>query len=283
MVVAPAAARVSASTIAARRSTKLADDLALGAQRFVVGLCVRDPEVGPREEPVAAGQPIGVEAERLNVNHVRAVQREQAMGRAHELDVVVIATHSRVAHDLRDRKLFERVVEGTLQALLKGTPCCNRAQEHRLRLAVGLDGQVVGAIGIRPSFGEEAAAHSDELSLQRERRLAVGAERHRFRHQLLRERFVRRTCEHMRDRDGEPPGCGERRDGARGGLETAFGEPGDDSVGERLAESLQRLRRQLLGEELDDERCDGGIDAHAARTRNSTGSIGKPSASREST
>ncbi len=256
------------------------DHLALGAQRFVVRVGGRDPDIRPRERTMAAGDAIGLEPECRDADHVPAVQREQAVRRADELDVVVVAAGAGVAHHLRDRQFLQRVVEGFLQAIRERTPRGDRAQEHGVRLAVGLDREAVGAIGIRPQVGEVRAAHPGELSSQRDGRLAPGIERHGFRHELLRERLVGRSRQHVRDRHAEPPRRRVRRDRARRGPEAALGEPRDDAVGECLAEPLQRLRRQLLGEELHDQCRRAG---HAARTRSSSGSIGKPSASREST
>ena len=91
------------------------------------------------------------------------------------------------------------------------------------------------------------------------------------------------TRAHVRDRDRERRGVANgvtrrrRRRGSR-----AARSPATSASANACAERLQRLRRQLLGDELDDERC-GRSARHAAARAALSGSIGKPSASREST
>src|SRR5436190_767516 len=66
------------------------------------------------------------------------------------------------------------------------------------------------------------------------------------------------------------------------GHQSIVAEAVEQRVAKRFAELFQGLGWQLLGEQFNDERC-RRRGAHAALRRRSAGSIGKPSASRDST
>ncbi len=258
---------------------------------------------------MAGAHAIGREPERPHRDDVRAVQRDQPMRGTHELDVAVIAAGGRVAHHLRNRQPGDRLVERFLQRARERHPLDAAAQVHVIGLAVGGDIEAIGArTAVVRRLRELRPAQRCELLAQRFRRRAVRVARHLGRHQLVHGLRVRRDAAHVRQRDREAPRRRVRRDDGRVGQQVARSQPARERVGERRAERLQRLRRQLLGDELDDERLrgeviergiGGGIRAgvrapggggrradHAdadAGLRQRSGSIGKPSASREST
>ncbi len=258
------------------------DHLALGLERRLVGVGARDREVGAAEEAVAVGAVSGGEAECGDRHDDVAVQRDQPVRRAHEGDVVEVAVAPRVAHDLRDRQLLEQGVERVLQPARERRTLRERAQVHVVGLAVRLHEHAVGAVrSVERRRGKVGAGEARHLLRERLRGLAVGAERHLGRHQLLGDLGIGRHCAHVRDRRSEPPWRRETRGRGACVEEAARGEPGGEALREGLAQSLQRLRRQLLGEELDGE--GGGAHGHATTVRCSSASIGKPSASRDAT
>ena len=244
--------------------------LALGAQRLVV--CVRgaDLDVGAALEAMAVGQVSGSEAERVYRDDRLTMQRQKLVSGPHEANGGSIG--ALVAHHLRNRQFRDRLVERVLQRRDERASLRDVGIEQRLDLAVGL-AQQRRRIDVRQLFRLE-------LAQQRGRRPALGVEGHADRQQLFLERLVRSDCPHVGHRHREPSRRCERRDHGFGGEEIAAGEAIGDAPRECLAERLQRLRRQLLGQELDGQRRRAA--RHAALRPSPAASIGKPSASRES-
>ena len=256
------------------------DHLALGGERLLVGVGGGDLDAAAAEEAVSVRHAAGGQSECRHRHDRRAVQREQPMRRPDELDRG--AVRALIRHDLGDRQLRERVVERGLEAARKRDAGGDRVQEHRIGLAIRFAGEpVVPVDRVRPEIGEVRAAEPREALAQRGGGAVVGVERNARRHQLLRERLVRRHREHVRDLHRKPPRRRVRRLRARGLQEAAVAQAVEDAFGEGLAQQLQRLGRQLLGEQLDGQRRRRRHCIRPARFRPEA-SIGKPSASRES-
>ena len=245
------------------------DDLAFGPELVRVRIRGGHVELAAAHEAMPLRAPSRGESERGDGNDLGAVQRHQAMGGADELLVVVIAAGTRVAHHLRDRQLFDRLLEGCLQARRKRHARSRALVKQRIGFAVRLPFE-------RRRIGE---AERRELFRERCGGLPGRVEGHRCGQHLLPERLVGRFRRHAGNRHAQPPRACESR--IRDVLlhEPPGGELRDDVAGERLAEALQRLRRELFGDELDDER---GV-RHAVTFACCGGSIGNPSASRDST
>ena len=109
------------------------DDLAFGAQRFLVGVGGCDLEVGAAEEAMAGGRAAGVEAERAHRHDVVAMQREQPVRGTDELLVVVVAAGARIAHHFGDRQLRDRFIERVLQPAFERLPFREAARDKRSR------------------------------------------------------------------------------------------------------------------------------------------------------
>ncbi len=233
---------------------------------------------------MSSGEPICREAERRHRHHVRAVQREQPVRRADEPDVVVIAAGAGIAHHLRDGQTLERFGEGLLQAALERLALGEAVQIDILGLAVGGDADAVGPVlRVERCGGEAGAPESREFPHERCGRLARRIARHLHRHQLVDDLRVRCDGHDFRDRDGQPPRRRERGDRGFGRQEPAVGETRDEAVGKGFAEPAQRLRRQFLGEQLDDERggkahCGAPLALRAFPPRGSDSRLGRPGA-----
>ena len=133
---------------------------------------------------------------------------------------------------------------------------------------------------ITKAFGELLAAETREFFPESRAGGAVGPAGHRERHQLALYLGVRCHGANLRNRHGEPAWCGIKGRLAVGSEKSPLPQICENPRGERFAQSLERLWRQLFGEELDDQRA--RRESHAALRRRSAGSIGKPSASRDS-
>ena len=101
-------------------------------------------------------------------DHVGAVEREQPVRRADELDVVVVAAGARVAHHLRNRQLGDRFVERLLQAANERLTLGEASQVDVVGLAVGGDIDAIGPVldrvearGRRARRGRARRASSD--------------------------------------------------------------------------------------------------------------------------
>ncbi len=181
------------------------DDLAFGAQRFLVGVGVADFDSGAAEEAMTVGQAAGFKAKRAHRNDNVAVQREQLVRGPDEFDVIPVAAMPRISHDLWDRKSFSRFVERVLKATHERLTFREATQENVVCLAVGSRVSPVGAVS---RFGrrrrEVRSTKPRELLAQRFGRLSVGTERHLGGHQLVDDFFVRRDFSDSSDRNGKP-------------------------------------------------------------------------------
>ena len=238
-------------------------------------------------EAMAVRRPAGVEAERANRDDVFAVQRDEAVRRPDEAHARP-AVFELVLHDLRDRQLREGAIERALQPFGERCAGSDGVEEERLALAVepALQARHDGRVG----------AERGELLEQRRRRRAGRRQADARRHQLVRDRAIGGALRHRIDQHGETARRRVRRDvDAR--LEQRFRtQAGGEAVGERRCQLRQCLRRQLLDEQLDQQRprrhgrhqagcfasAPGRLAASCAATSSAHafGAIGKPSRAR---
>jgi hypothetical protein len=197
-----------------------------------------------RLEAVAVGLAAGVQAQQAHRHDVGAVQRHQAMGRAHEVDAGP-AVGKLVLHELGDRQLGEHVVQGLLQAFGQGRALGDAVEEQRVGLAVGL------APELRHDGGIEA--ERGELLQQHRRGLALGVQADADGHQLLRLRPVVGLGTHRTQVQRQPPRRGKRRRHRCFAGQALRLQAVGQQLCESIAEFLQRLRRQLLDEQLDQQ------------------------------
>ncbi len=264
------------------------DDRALvGELLFVaVGLAQHDA-LGARLEAVAARQAAGRQPERANRHDLGAMQRDQAMRRAYELHAGP-AVGELVAHELGDRQLRDGLVERLLQA-------------HGQRRAGhdGLEQQQLGLAVVAPlqrRYGRRVGAERGELLQQCRGRLASGVEPDGRRHQPELLCRVRCACPDVLDPHREAPRRGKAFAGlvehAAGRDELLVGQRRQQGPLKGLAQRFQRLGRQFLDQQLDEQvardrhhhatpRC-CSIWASAASAQ-ARGASGKPSRARLST
>ena len=162
-----------------------------------------------------------------------------------------------------------------------GAPLASDAQIDVVGLAVGGDVDAIGAVdGVEPASRDardrarraSSQAPAKLGRLRRARPSPASACRRSRRRAATRRTCVIATASRRGVAYGVTVAPASRKPRARKPLASA--------VRERCAERLQRLRRQLLGEQLDDERWRRrSCRLHSMRS----GSIGKPSASRDST
>ena len=194
---------------------------------------------------MTAGRAPGFQPERGYGHDFATVQREQSMRRAHELLVVVVLAGAGVAHHLRDRQLGDGFVERGLQRARERPPVGDVRVEERFGFAVMLAQQ--------SSSDRVRKLPRLELAEEGRGRLAFGVERDADRQQFLLERLVWRHRSHAGDRDCQPSRRRERRDDGIGSEEVLVAQ--DRQIAPRQMPRLsrfQRLRRQLLGEQLDE-------------------------------
>ena len=232
-------------------------------------------EVARRHEPVAVRRGAGGQPERRHRKHLVAAHRDQPARRTNELHGRR-AVFELVAHDLRDRQRREGFLERGLQGDQQALPGLHRLQEHRIGLAVALDHQAVGpVVRSHRDAGHVSAAQRLELLHERVRPVRSGVARHGERHQLLPERLVGRSIQHVRDVHREPARSAEGRDDAVVRQELAVAQSLGQAGCKGLGQALQRLRRKLFGVQFDEERL-LHMAALAKTARDS--SLGRPGA-----
>jgi hypothetical protein len=206
------------------------DHLALCLQPggIVVGMAQGDGAL--REETVTAGAPAGREAEHRAGHHLRAVQHDQAVRRPHELRVARAP-----AHHLGDRQARERSLHEPREHVGELRPR-HRALDQVDEALAGLQLRERGRID--PVFACEAG---DGFG----RRLDRGTLH------LLAQ--VRRLGEHAGNGDGQAAGRREVARHAVGAAQARAFQVVHQVVAEGASERLERLRRQLLGEQLDEQ------------------------------
>ena len=253
--------------------------------RVVVGV-LHDDRVRLGFEAVAARRAPGAQAECVDRYYVGPMQRHQAVRRAYEADAGP-AVFELVAHDLGDRQCGQRRIERHLQAGGQRGAAHRGGPEQRLGLAVGL--------ALEPVDDRCIGAQCGELFQQRRCGLSLRIDPNDDWHQLVRHCAVASLGMHRADVRSQPTrrgiGCDDRvLTGQALRLQVRR-----QQLGERLAECLQRLGRELFGEQLDQQAL-GGCRHAVARTPSSLaaffaiaastssaralGAIGKPSRAR---
>jgi hypothetical protein len=222
-----------------------------GAPAVVVGL-LDHHGVHRGLKAVAVRGAAGVQAQRRHGHHVGAVQRHEAVRRAHEvhagpagLEVLAAAGVQLVLHDLGDGELGQRFGQRGLQARGQRGPGHLHVQEQRRGLAVRRLAQQRQGVG--------ADAHRGQLLQQRGRGRTVGGQADGHRHQLDGLRRLGRHGQDVADVRAQPARGSEH--GQRRGLAGQAGaaQALQQRGAERLAELLQRLGRQLFDEEFDEQ------------------------------
>ncbi|MET3817623.1 hypothetical protein ABID76_000267 [Burkholderia ambifaria] len=171
------------------------------------------------------------------------VQHGQAVHRAHELHVG--AVRALVGHELRDRQLRERFVERCLQAVGERRAGCRVIDEERFGLAV-LRALEIGDRQVR-------VTERRELLRERGRRLAFGVERDRDGQDLFADLLFRRDGAHVLHDDGEAARRGVAFEHEFAFDEVARREALRETFGECVAEAREGLRRQLFGQQFDEQ------------------------------
>ena len=192
-----------------------------------------------------------------------------------ELHVVVVAAFAAIGHDLGNRQTLERVGQRLLQAAGQRLAFGEAAKVDVVRFPIRCNVKLVRTIArVEGRRRKMRAAERRESFAQRLEVLA----RDLRRHQLLDDLGIRGDASNASNRHGEPS---RRCIGDNGAVlfeKIEFLKPTRERACERVAQLLQRLRRQLFDEKLDGER----FDRHVA-LRCSAASIGYPSAARDST
>ena len=151
--------------------------------------------------------------------------------------------------------LGERFVERFLQAARKGSALDKSVQEYIVGLAIGFNVDSVGTVhGVQRGGSQMCAAKRTEFLLERYGRLPGRVACHLDRHQLVVDRAIRRNRANLRDRYGEATRRRIARDLGPAGQKAGIAQARSDPFRECIAEVLQRLRRQFLGEQLDQQR-----------------------------
>ncbi len=148
--------------------------LAFGFEGRRVGVGGSDRDVAARQEAMPAGDASRIEVERAHRDHVGAMQRDEPVRRADELDVVVVAAGRGVAHHLRDRQLGNCAVERVLQRGPQRHGERGLDVEHALHLPVVA---ALDALGWHQVELVESGLGPDRL-LERLGRRPVGVIRH---------------------------------------------------------------------------------------------------------
>ena len=208
-----------------------------------------------RLEAVAVRGTAGREAQRRHRHDLLAVQRHQAVRRAHELHAVPArqrgAGAELVGHDLGDGQLGDGGFQRRLQAVGQRRAGLHAVEEQCLALAIG------GAHELR--YHGRIGAQRLQFLEQRRCGLALRVQRHLHRHQLGAHRLVGRLGSHVGDVRRQPARAGEVRGLAGVGQQALALEFLGEGAGKGCAQALQGLGRQFLDEEFDQKvvRCHG--------------------------
>ena len=188
---------------------------------------------------VAVAEVAGRKTKTLEADHLRAVQRQQPVHRAHELAVLAIAP----AHAPVDRQRLERRVE--------------QARQGRGQRLAGL-GVAMHQPGALVGFERRERAHLDAAGLreaeQGARRLAVGVEGGLQRRAAALDLARRRLIAHVGHAHGQPARTGEHPARRAGVGEPGFDQAAEQVLAKRQRQRLQGPRRQLLGADFDQQR-----------------------------
>ena len=275
---------------ACRHRLQLARDLAVARReagdhpallqqllRVVVGV-LQHHRLHARLEAVAAGLAAGGQPQRRHRHDLGAVQRHQRVRRAHELHAVPawqFTAFELVAHEFGNRQPRDRLVQRLLQPLRQGGTGHTTVEKQGLGLAVHAPRQ--------PGHRAGVGAERSQLLEQRRGGLAVGAESDAGRHELLRHRPVGRRRQHRAHVRGQAPRRRVNGHCRMFGGQTLGPQAFAERVRKGFAELLQRLGRQLLDQQFDQQAA--GSTHHAAFfslfsrsscATHSRGAIGKP-------
>jgi hypothetical protein len=248
-------------------------DLAAPVQRRDVGRGRRDAQRLRCHEAMAEGQVRRGDAQHLAGHHILAEQHQHPVHRAYELRLA-----GAPAHAPGDRQCVERGLHDARQQA-RGRRARLGAAIHQPRALRRLEALE------RPDL-DAASLREGEGCLHRR---ALRIEGRLDRRTAALDRAIGLSLREPAHAHREPPRCGEALDGTV--LEPGLAESPGDSVGKRSGQCQQRLRRQFLSADLDQEIAAAG--AHRVASAVGTAlvsawrdaertpfSIGKPSASR---
>jgi hypothetical protein len=234
---------------------KACDHRALAGHLLCVTISVGKRELGPgRFEAVAACRTARLQAQHADRHHIAAMQRHQAMRRAHEPDVAP-AIGQLVGHDLGDRQLGQGLVECLLQAFGQGGARHQAVEKQGLGLAIGC------ALELR--HDRRVRAQRGKLFQQGGRRLAIGSQGHGHRHQLLLHGAIGGPGNDTANLHGQTARRGEGRHRRIGSGQALRVQAGGQIPGKGLAELLQRLGRQFFDEQFNEQ----GVCSHGRSGR----------------
>ena len=211
--------------------------------RVAVGVPEHD-RIDRRLEAMAMGRAARRESERRNRHDLRAVQRNQPMGGTHEMHRGP-AIVQLIAHPLGNRQSGDRVVERPLQPLRQRRTGHHAVHEQRFGLAV----DPAPEAGRRFGTGTQAR----KLFQQRRRGGAGSVQADTDRHELLRLVLVGRLARYRSHVHCQPARRSEGGDDRIGGRQPLRLDPIRKGGRKCLAQCFQRLRRQFLDEQFDQQ------------------------------
>ena len=195
-------------------------------------------------ETVALGGATRFQTQCADLHHLVAMQRHQAMCRAHKADAAP-AVGQLVLHDFRDRQCRQRGRQCALQAGRQLHAGSHAVQEQRVGFAVDLTAQAWHGAGVFTQRGQFLQQHRGGA--------AVGTQAHRHGHQLVQHRLVERGSPHGTDVRGQ---AARRREHCQHRCVTGQSlhpQVTQQLPAKRFPQPLQGLRRQLFNEQLDQQ------------------------------
>jgi hypothetical protein len=219
------------------------DQHARALQRVHVVARLADPHRLVVLEAVAAAHAVGLHAQHFHVDHVAAQQHHQPVHRAGE-GVVVAAP----AHRFGDRHAGDGLGDDLRQQLDGARARLHRAVHETLALGVG------GALQrgpLHPGLGGEAFQRLRRAAFAVQRDVHVGAEHLGA--------LLRLFGGHARQQHRQAPRGVQRARVAHFHAYAALAQRRDHTVEEGLGQARQRLDRQLLGAQFDQQ---GFLFAH---------------------
>ena len=178
------------------------------------------------------------------------MQRDQGMGGADKIDAAP-AVGQLVGHDLGNRQRGQRGFDRFLQAFGQRGALGQAVVEQDVGLAVVLAPQPGNCRGI--------GAQRGQLLEQGGRGVAAGIEADGDRHELLHHRLVGGNGQHVGDVGGKAARRGIGGDGGGCRREAGVLQGVGQRAGEGFAQLLQRLGRQFLDKEFDEQVLGGHV------------------------
>lgn len=195
---------------------------------------------------MAAGFAAGRQAQHFASHHLGAVQHHQLV---HWTD----KGHVRIApaHHLGDGQLFQRILHDAGQHVGQLGASGLVAVEKGFALAV----QTTLELG----NGVQRDAARFQLLAQRRAGLAIGAQRHRHRHDFFNGFFVGGHRQHGGNAHAQATRAGKNLRGDVGGDEFFLGQAGHNRAGKAGGQARQRLGWEFFGKQFDKQGVFHGV------------------------